>query len=61
MCRDNNTEALIQDTILSLRETTTVIVIAHRLSTAKIADNILVLDDGIIAFYGLLKRYFLQK
>lgn len=49
---DNSTEAAIQDTILSIKQTATVIVIAHRLSTSKIADNILVMEDGKIVEEG---------
>jgi len=43
---DAESEFRIQETITSLRMTKTVIVIAHRLSTIKMADNILVLEDG---------------
>lgn len=50
---DNITESDIQNALLTLRENTTVIVIAHRLSTVKIADNILVLDDGKIVEEGI--------
>lgn len=49
---DNKTEADIQKAILTLKETTTVIVIAHRLSTVIIADNILVMEDGMVVEEG---------
>lgn len=43
---DAESEFRIQETITSLRNTKTVIVIAHRLSTIKMADKIMVLEDG---------------
>jgi ABC-type bacteriocin/lantibiotic exporter with double-glycine peptidase domain/GGDEF domain-containing protein len=43
---DAESEFRIQEVIASLRTTKTVIVIAHRLSTIKMADNIMVLEDG---------------
>lgn len=46
---DNITEAIIQENIEKLTKDRTVIVVAHRLSTIKQADQIIVLDkDGII-------------
>lgn len=49
---DNNTEASIQNVIISAKENSTVIIIAHRLSSVKIADNILVVDNGRIVEEG---------
>lgn len=43
---DAESEFRIQEVISQLRRTKTVIVVAHRLSTIKTADNILVLEDG---------------
>ena len=44
---DNKTEVDIHHAIADLKQTSTVIVIAHRLSTVKIADNIIVMNDGV--------------
>ncbi|NMB46550.1 MAG: ATP-binding cassette domain-containing protein [Firmicutes bacterium] len=49
---DTETEKLIQEAIERLIENRTTIAIAHRLSTLKNADRILVLDQGIIAEEG---------
>lgn len=49
---DVQTEAQIQKAIGQLAGTRTIIVIAHRLSTVRRADNILVIKDGIIAEQG---------
>ncbi len=49
---DNKTEAEIQKAIDNLIGTHTVIVIAHRLSTVRKADTILVLNDGEIVERG---------
>jgi ABC-type multidrug transport system fused ATPase/permease subunit len=46
------TEAKIQQAIHELAESRTIIVVAHRLSTVKRADNILVIKDGKIAESG---------
>lgn len=43
---DAESEFRIQEVIASLRQTKTVIVVAHRLSTIKSADTILVLEEG---------------
>lgn len=45
-CVDPCTEALVRQSSLSLRESRTSFVIAHRLSTARNADTILVVDNG---------------
>jgi ABC-type multidrug transport system fused ATPase/permease subunit len=49
---DPQTESDIHHALLTLKQTSTVIVIAHRLSTVKIADKILVLDNGVVAEEG---------
>lgn len=49
---DNETEALIQQAIDELSKSRTVIVIAHRLSTVKKADKIIVLEEGRITEEG---------
>jgi len=45
---DNESEVLIQKAIGKLKGTTTVIVIAHRLSTVMISDKLIVLENGKI-------------
>lgn len=49
---DNESERLIQETLKELEKDRTTIVIAHRLSTIQNADQILVLDKGVIAEQG---------
>lgn len=49
---DSQTERLIQDALLALRGEVTLIVIAHRLSTLRHADQILVLHQGELAQQG---------
>lgn len=49
---DNESEALIQEATKRLMENRTVIVIAHRLSTVRYADRILVLSDGQVIETG---------
>ena len=49
---DNETEAEIQKAIDSLSGTRTILVIAHRLSTVRRADQILVLEEGKIVERG---------
>ncbi|MBC7958317.1 MAG: ATP-binding cassette domain-containing protein, partial [Vallitaleaceae bacterium] len=49
---DVETEAKIQSAIAELAGTRTIIVIAHRLSTVKRADQILVLEEGRITEQG---------
>lgn len=43
---DVKSESLIRETLLTLRERMTIIVIAHRLSTLDICDRIMVIQDG---------------
>ncbi len=49
---DNESEAMVQKALNNLMKGRTVIVIAHRLSTVRHADEILVLDDGCIVESG---------
>lgn len=49
---DNETESMIQQAIDELSKSRTVIVIAHRLSTVKKADEIIVLENGAISEQG---------
>lgn len=49
---DNESEKLVQQALKSLEKGRTTIVIAHRLSTVKNADSIIVLDRGQIAEQG---------
>ena len=49
---DSQSEALIQEAIAEIARDTTIIVVAHRLSTVKMADTIVVLDEGAIVEQG---------
>jgi ATP-binding cassette, subfamily B, bacterial len=49
---DAETESLIQDAIQNLTHNRTTVVIAHRLSTVRNADRIIVLDSGAISESG---------
>jgi ABC-type multidrug transport system fused ATPase/permease subunit len=49
---DSESEAMIRDGIQTLRRGRTTFVIAHRLSTIRSADQILVLDGGVVAERG---------
>ncbi|MSV90237.1 MAG: ATP-binding cassette domain-containing protein, partial [Actinobacteria bacterium] len=43
---DSHSEALIRDTIASLRSKVTVVIIAHRMSTIDMCDRIIVIEQG---------------
>lgn len=49
---DNHTEKLIQESLDRLAENRTTIIIAHRMSTIKNADKIIVLNNGEVAEIG---------
>ncbi|MGO0121745.1 ABC transporter ATP-binding protein [Desulfothermobacter acidiphilus] len=49
---DPETETVVHRAITELKETATVIVIAHRPSTVKVADEIIVLDNGMVIEQG---------
>ena len=57
---DSATEAEILDTLRSLAEGRTTLIIAHRLSTVTHADTIIVLDKGQVAEQGS-HRELLQR
>jgi len=62
---DTETEALIQDRLAEFAADRTTFVIAHRLSTVRTADRILVLDDGQVVedgtHEGLLERRIVRE
>jgi len=58
---DNETERLIQESLDTLKKDRTCLVIAHRLSTVKSADLIIVMHDGKIAESGTHKNLLIQK
>jgi ATP-binding cassette subfamily C protein len=53
---DAETESLISESILKLKESSTVIIIAHRLSTAKNADLVCYMDSGKILSIGTFQQ-----
>ena len=58
---DARTEAMIQDAMTRLRRGRTSFVIAHRLSTVRDADTIVVMADGWIAEQGSHKEQRSQR
>jgi ATP-binding cassette subfamily B protein len=58
---DTETEKLIQDAIDKMTDNRTTFAIAHRLSTLRNADKILVIDHGRIAEFGTHKELLDQK
>jgi ABC-type multidrug transport system fused ATPase/permease subunit/GGDEF domain-containing protein len=58
---DAESEYHIQETIVRLASTKTVIVVAHRLSTIKMADTILVLEDGRFVEQGAFEELFERR
>ena len=53
---DNDTDRKIQDALIRLFVNRTVVIISHRLSTVKMADNIFVFENGRIAEEGKHKE-----
>lgn len=49
---DSESERLVQEALEELMKNRTSIIIAHRLSTIKNADNIVVVEDGVVAEFG---------
>lgn len=49
---DSESERLVQEALEELMKNRTSIIIAHRLSTIKNADNIVVVEDGLVAEFG---------
>ncbi|HEY8546145.1 MAG TPA: ABC transporter ATP-binding protein, partial [Acidimicrobiales bacterium] len=49
---DSESEALIQHALLSVMAERTAVVIAHRLSTVRALDRLVVLVDGVVAEEG---------
>lgn len=49
---DNETENYITEALLALKGTTTVIIVAHRLSTVRHADHVIVMQDGVVEAQG---------
>ncbi len=58
---DNESEQLIQKSIERLRGETTVVIIAHRLSTLAIADLLVSIEDGRVAETGSPKELLKDK
>lgn len=58
---DNESEALIQDSIKALKGETTVMVVAHRLSTVAISDQLIVLESGKIIEQGAPRELLKDK
>jgi ABC transporter fused permease/ATP-binding protein len=58
---DSESEALVQDALATLMKGRTTLVIAHRLSTVKDADRIVVLDNGAIAEMGTHQELVMRK
>ena len=58
---DTRTEQIVQQGMDALMEGRTVFVIAHRLSTVRNADQILVLDHGRIREQGTHEQLLAQK
>jgi ATP-binding cassette subfamily B protein len=58
---DTETENMIQDSLNKLSKNRTTIAIAHRLSTLRNADRLLVLDKGRVAEHGTHKELLAMK
>ena len=53
---DGETEASISEAIHTLRGSTTVVMIAHRLSTVRDADIVVYLSDGVVVATGTFDK-----
>ena len=58
---DTSTEKEIQKNLESISKNKTTLIIAHRLSTAANADQIIVLDKGVVIEQGTHESLLLQK
>ena len=58
---DSSTEKEIQKNLENVSKDKTTLIIAHRLSTAANADNIIVLDEGVITEQGTHESLLLKK
>ncbi|MEQ8521556.1 MAG: ABC transporter ATP-binding protein, partial [Vicingaceae bacterium] len=58
---DTESEKLVQDALFKLMENRTTFVIAHRLSTIQHADEIIVIDEGMIAERGTHNELIQQE
>ncbi|MEA4832201.1 MAG: ABC transporter transmembrane domain-containing protein [Oscillospiraceae bacterium] len=58
---DTETEKLIQDALAKLSKNRTTLAIAHRLSTLRNADRLLVLDKGHVAEFGTHEELIAKK
>ena len=58
---DTRSEALLQKALNKLIKNRTCLIIAHRLSTVKNADKILVMDKGVIAEVGTHNELLQRK
>ena len=58
---DTETEVLIQDSLEKMMNVSTMLIVAHRLSTVQHADNIIVLHKGKIVEMGNHQQLLAKK
>ena len=58
---DTETELLIQDSLEKMKNSGTMLIVAHRLSTIQHCDNIILLDQGVIVEQGNHQQLLSQK
>lgn len=58
---DMESESMIQATINNLKKELTIIIVAHRLSTVKLADMLYVIEDGKVCESGNYEELILKK